>query len=162
MISNIEAVADRGAGCSITGLAGHEAENITIENVRISFPGGGSAEHAVREVPENEEKYPEFGMFGMLPAYALYCRHVRNLKLRNIETRFEGHDSRPALVCDHVQDLELSGSRFAVEEGVKAAVRFRDVRDAFIHGCRSKRRAAEWLEISGDKDSVVMQANNLG
>jgi polygalacturonase len=162
IISNIEAVASRNHGCSITGLAGHEAENITIENVRISFPGGGSAEHALRQVPENEEGYPEFKMFGILPAYGFYCRHVRNLKLRNIETRFEGRDARPALVCDDVQDLELSGSRFAVDEGVKAAVRFHNVRDAFVHGCRSKRSAAEWLEISGGKDSVAMQANNLG
>jgi polygalacturonase len=162
MISNIEAVASRGHGCSITGLAGHQAENITIENVRISFPGGGTTEDVSREVPENADKYPEFKMFGMLPAYGFYCRHVRNLKLRHIETRLEGRDARPALVCDDVQDLELSGSRFAVEDGVRAAVRFRDVRDAFVHGCRSKRRAAEWLEISGGKDSVAMQANNLG
>jgi polygalacturonase len=162
MISNIEAVAGRNEGCSVTGLAGHEAENITIENVRMRFPGGGTAEHTSREVPENPDRYPEFKMFGVLPAYGLYCRHVKNLKLRNIETSFDGHDARPGLVCDDVRDLELFGSRFAVEDGVKAAVRFRNVRDAFVHGCRSKLRASDWLEISGDKDSVALQANGLG
>lgn len=154
-ISNIEAVAGRNHGCSITGLAGHEAENITLDNVRMVFPGGGSAEDASREVPENADKYPEFKMFGVLPAYGLYCRHVKNLNLRNIETRVEGQDARPSLICDDVQDLELSGSRFDT-------VRFRDVRDAFVHGCRSKRKAADWLEISGEKDSVVLDANKLG
>lgn len=161
VISNIEAVASRNHGCSITGLAGHAAENITIENVRMTLPGGGTAGDASREVPENADRYPEFKMFGVLPANAFYCRHVKNLKLRNIETQVEGRDARPALVCDDVQDLELFGSRFAVDDAVKHAVRFRNVRDAFIHGCRSKRRAADWLEISGNKDSVVLEANNL-
>ncbi len=161
-ISNIEAVAGEEIGCSITGLAGREAENITLDNIHMVFPGGGRADYATRQVPEQEEQYPEYKMFGMLPAYALYCRHVRNLKLRNIETSFQGHDMRPALVCDDVWDLELAGSRFAVEDEVKPVVRLQNVRDGFIHGCRSKRKAAEWIEIIGEKESVTLEANKLG
>ncbi len=58
IISNIEAVATRNVGCSITGLADHQAENITIENVRISFPGGGTTADASRDVPENADRVP--------------------------------------------------------------------------------------------------------
>jgi hypothetical protein len=32
-------------------------------------------------VPELPADYPECDMFGWLPAYGLYCRHVKNLRL---------------------------------------------------------------------------------
>jgi len=161
-ISNVEAVAAARHGCSITGLPGHEAENVTLENVRIEFPGGGTADDAGRDIPENPAAYPEFKMFGVLPAYGFYCRHVKNLKLRNIETRLAAQDARPALVCDEVEDLELAGSRFAVAAGAKPALRFRNVREAFVHGCRSHLSAGQWLEITGSSETVRLDANQLG
>ncbi len=55
-------------------------------------------EVADEAVPENADKYPEHNMFGTLPAYAFYCRHARNLALRNIHTEFVSPEQRPAVV----------------------------------------------------------------
>lgn len=46
-------------------------------------------------------------MFGRLPAYGFFCRHVKNLYLSRVELALASPDSRPALVCDDVADLEL-------------------------------------------------------
>ena len=52
-------------------------------------------------------------MFGPRPAYGFYCRHVRNLMLSRVETRYDKPDARPAVVADDVQDLAFSRCAFA-------------------------------------------------
>ncbi len=113
VISNVQAVGANNTGCSITGLHGHPVEDVTLDNVRLSFAGGGTAADAQRKIEENPEKYPEYRMFGTLPAYGFYCRHARNLTFRNVETRFDAPEARPGLVTEDVQELRVIDSRFA-------------------------------------------------
>jgi polygalacturonase len=83
-ITNIQAVGASGLGCAIAGIPGHRIENVTIENIRIEFEGGGSQEDVRRPVPENVDKYPEHSMFGRLPAFGFYVRHARGVRFRNV------------------------------------------------------------------------------
>jgi len=109
IISNVTATGVDKTGCAIAGLRGHPVENITLENIRITFAGGGGPELVDRAVPEQEELYPEYTMFGALPAYGFYCRHVRNLRFENVFLDYEQPEHRPALVCDDVDGLRLDG-----------------------------------------------------
>jgi hypothetical protein len=104
-ITNIQAVGAGNRGCAIAGIPGHPIEDVTIENIRIEFEGGGSAEDAKRTVPENPDKYPEYSMFGRLPAYGFYVRHARGIRFRNLRLTTVKPDGRPALVQDDVEDL---------------------------------------------------------
>jgi polygalacturonase len=113
LISNVQAGGAGIVGCSITGLPGFPAENITLDNIRLSFMGGGTPDDAARRIEEYADKYPEFRMFGTLPAHGFYCRHARNLTFRNVETRFEPPEARPGLVTDDVQGLRVIDSSFA-------------------------------------------------
>ena len=72
-ISHVQADGANGIGCSITGLPEHPAEDISLEDVRLMFVGGGKDQDAQRDVPENPDRYPECSMLGSLPAYGLYC-----------------------------------------------------------------------------------------
>lgn len=100
---------------SITGLAGHQAENISLENIEIIYGGGASREKAfvsvdsLDKVPENAAGYPEFTMFAELPAWGLYVRHVKGLAVRNFRISLKAPDFRPALVFDDVEKLALEG-----------------------------------------------------
>lgn len=105
IISNVVATQVAGIGCSITGLPGHPVENVTLSNIRIMAAGGGTKEHVTRTIPELPEVYPESTMFGMLPAYGFYCRHVDGLTFENVVVRTSAPDARPALVCEDVSDL---------------------------------------------------------
>lgn len=113
VISNVQAVGANNTGCSITGLPGHPVEDVTLDNVRLSFAGGGTPVDAQRKIEENADKYPEYRMFGTLPAYGFYCRHARNLTFRNVETRFDAPEARPGLVTEDVEGLRVIDSRFA-------------------------------------------------
>jgi len=42
-----------------TGIPGHRVENVSLENIRITFPGNGPVEAVGREVPEDIVRYPE-------------------------------------------------------------------------------------------------------
>lgn len=92
---------------SITGIPGHPIENISLNNITIIHKGGGTKEQAAALVPERPKTYPNPDLYGTLPAYGLYCRHVDGLKLRNVRLGFFEPDMRPALICDDVKNLEL-------------------------------------------------------
>ncbi|TRX61895.1 glycoside hydrolase family 28 protein [Fulvivirga sp. M361] len=100
---------------SITGIEGHYVENVHLENITITHPGRASSGYAqvplyrLAGVPENASDYPEFHMFGELPAWGFYVRHVKGLTFKNVQLKLKEDDFRPALVFDDVHDLELDG-----------------------------------------------------
>jgi hypothetical protein len=132
-LSNITATdVDPRYSTLITGLPGHRIEDLTMTNIRIRYRGGLLLDHARQQpaemintffqrnspevlasredpyaVPENEKTYPEPCTFGILPAYGMYIRHVKNLVLDNVELGFEQQDTRPVFVLDDVQGAEF-------------------------------------------------------
>ena len=160
-ISNIEATGARRTGCAIAGLPGHAIENVTIENMRLAFEGGGTSRDAQRQVPENPERYPEYNMFGVLPAYALYCRHVKNLSLRNIQASFADREERPAMICEDVEALEIAGASLAGGSETQPSIRLARVKDAFIHGCRVPGATPAFMEVDSECAGVALVANEL-
>jgi polygalacturonase len=97
----------------IVGMAGHPVEGIRLEDVEIDYKGAEDKAVAyvgldsVGRVPERESDYPEFSMFGELPAWGLYVRHVNGLELRHVVLRREQGGFRPAMVFDDVQRLSI-------------------------------------------------------
>ncbi len=99
---------------SITGLPGHDVENVTLENIQITTAGGCQtpASGASRVVPENEKRYPEFSMYGELPSWGLYMRHVKNISLKNVQLKALEPDNRPACVFDDVNGATTNDINF--------------------------------------------------
>ena len=44
-------------------------------------------------------------MFGELPSWCLYLRHIRNIKLKDIQLKLVDEDFRPAIVDEDVEGL---------------------------------------------------------
>lgn len=125
-------------GCAIAGLPGHPIEQLELDRIRLEFVGGGRPADAQREAPEKETAYPEHNMFGRLPAYGFYCRHVRGLRLHDVQLGLASADARPGLVCHDVSDLEVRGWRGASQPAPTAEeILLRDTQDAWIHGNRT-------------------------
>ena len=122
-IKNVVAEGAGKVGCSITGLPGHPVENVTLEQVRLRFEGGGTAEDAARPIKEKAESYPKGDMFGTLPAYGFYCRHVSGLKMSQVEVSFADEDARPAMAAEDVEGLETERFQAQVKAGVEKLVR---------------------------------------
>ncbi len=162
VISNITARDADLTGCSITGLPGHPLRGVTLSNLRLSFPGGGTREDFLRPVEELEDQYPEAFMFGTLPAYAFYCRHVDGLRIENLDLELEGEDGRPALVFDDVENLELDGLSER-RPGASAAplLVLKDVRGAGLRACRPLSATPVFMLLQGAVREVSVIGNDL-
>ncbi len=107
-ISNVTAtVRYNNFGSILSGLPGKDIENVTLDNITIIYPGGGTEEMAERKVPENETGGPEPTMFGDMPSFGLYCRHIDGLTLSNIRLISKEKDLRPAVIFDDVKDPRI-------------------------------------------------------
>jgi hypothetical protein len=80
----------------LSGVPGHNIEDIKINDVYFEQIGTGSAALAALEPPLKENAYPEPNMFGDLPASGIFIRHVRNLEVSNMEIATAQADARPA------------------------------------------------------------------
>lgn len=103
---------------SITGIPGHSVENVTLENIEVRYPGRGNNGLAnlplsrLNSVPEKESAYPEFSMFGELPAWGFYVRHMDGLTLKNVKLSIDAPDYRPAIVFDDVRNVNIDSMYF--------------------------------------------------
>lgn len=95
---------------SITGIPGYRVQNIKLSNILVSYPGRGTkgmayiGSYRYKDVPEEIGSYPEFHMFGELPAWGLFVRHVDGLTLDNVKMSVREPDYRPVMVA--VEDVQ--------------------------------------------------------
>jgi polygalacturonase len=160
-IANVVAEATERIGCSIAGLPGHPIQNVTLSNIRLLLPGAGTAEEASREAPEKAEAYPECTMFGVLPAYGFFCRHVEGLTFDNVTVAWKNRDARPALVCDDVRNLTIHGFTAPASVEGPPFIRLRNASDALIHGCVAPPETVAFLRIEGASASIPCLSNDL-
>ena len=91
----------------ISGIPGHSIEDLRLSNIRVYSKGGGTKEQAALDPPEKEDTYPEPTMFGDLPAYGFFIRHVKELQMRDVEVSFLKEDLRPAFWLNDVTDIDF-------------------------------------------------------
>lgn len=162
LISKVVAVARDYTGCSITGIPGHRVENVILRDIRVHFPGGGGPAHVTRSIPENEAKYPEHTMFGVLPAYGLFLRHVRNLTLENVQLELDGADARPALVAWDAEGLVMDGVSAAAPTGNSPLLWFSSLSAARIRDCLAPEGVGVFLKLDGSRCAdIVLTENDL-
>jgi len=107
-ISNVVASnVDSRHGVLIAGIPGHPIEDVTLSDVRIAYQGGGTAADAGLEPEEKETDYPEPDMFGTIPAYGVYARHVNGLAARHVNFTIDKPDARPALRLEDVNGADI-------------------------------------------------------
>jgi hypothetical protein len=147
---------------SITGLPGHPVRNVMLKNVSITYGGIGESpkpDHILlkdlAKVPECAPNYPESKMFGVLPAWGLYCRHAENLVLDNVTLKVAGKDYRAAAVFDDIRNLKIN--RLGIlSSGKEPPLVLHDVRGAEI--LRSKGPAKDpsvpWIDQRGSTQGV--------
>jgi hypothetical protein len=112
----------------IVGIPGHSVENVTLENIEISYGGKANKDYAyistdsLSKVPENIAGYPEFSMFGEIPAYGLYVRHAANIILKNVKMKLDDSDFRPAIIFDDVRSVAIQGLSLPANTALPAII----------------------------------------
>ena len=119
----------------LSGIPGYSIEDVKLSNIFIETVGGAAAEAAQVQPPEFENKYPEPGMFGPMPASGFFLRHVRNLEMSHVEIANATPDARPAFHLTDVQRADF----FAITapRNADGAFALHDVKDLRIGWSRA-------------------------
>jgi hypothetical protein len=128
-------------------------ENISFDDIHITFPGGGTAEQAaVRDVPKAIGEYYAAGVF---PAYALYARQVRGLTLNNVRFEMAAPDLRPAIVFDHVSDASVNGLSVQGDKDAESVLRFIESQDVLLSATKLLKPAPIFLQVEGAANAGI-------
>ncbi len=145
---------------SVTGIPGYPVRRVVLDGLTLSMEGGNKDPRDL-DVPEHIAKYPEGNMFGQLPSYGFYGRHVEGLALTNIHTRWESEDLRPSLVFDDVKDLSVDGFRTDTVSGSSPVAWMNNVVDALLRGSRTS-AAKTFVRVSGkNSNAITVMGNDL-
>ena len=103
-------------------------EDVRLERIKVRFPGGGTPSVAnvpvttLAKIPEYAEHYPEFNMFGEMPAWALFVRHAKGISIKDCSFSTDATDYRPAIVADDVSGLTGVGLKISGADKSKTLV----------------------------------------
>jgi len=123
-------------GSIISGIPGHEIEDVRISGVVVQHQGGGTKENAALQPAEREDTYPEPGMFGTMPSHGFYVRHVKGIQFDNIDIRTDKDDQRPAFVLDQVEGADFFRIQTPHVAGAPTFA-LHKVSDFSVHFCNS-------------------------
>jgi hypothetical protein len=171
VIKNVKAKAAADAqlkpptGILITGVPGHYISNLTLENIEIELAGGGTVANSRHAVPEAIDQYPEVKTFGpLIPAYGIWARHVKGLKLKDISFKLAGNDQRPVFICEDGYDIVLDDWDIPATNGAQAIIRLESVQGAIIKDINAKGSADALVKVEGanSKDVRLSKAKAIG
>ncbi|HEY1240854.1 MAG TPA: glycosyl hydrolase family 28-related protein [Bryobacteraceae bacterium] len=92
----------------ISGIPGHDIEDLRLSRIRILYAGGGTKEQATIVPAESEKEYPEPYRFGTMPVYGFFIRHVNGIELNDVEAGFAKNDLRPAFLLQDVKHADFN------------------------------------------------------
>lgn len=131
-ISNVTATGADITGSSVTGLENAIIENVSLSNISLSGSGGAKADAMFRKLETLADHYPEATMFGPLPAYGLFIKHVKGIRLNNIICSFTSSDERPAIALENTGDFELKGLTMQSTANTNAAVYLKNTANGLV------------------------------
>ncbi len=113
----------------LSGWTNSPFENITFENVKITYLGGETNRYE-NLVPPNPKDYSPRSL-GPRPASAFYIRNGKGLTFKNVEFGFEKEDARTPLVISGVDDVTLDN--FKTQKSTTGdSLRMNDVKNLTI------------------------------
>jgi hypothetical protein len=124
--------ADPRFGSIISGIPGHDIEDVRLTNIRIYYKGGGTKQQAALSPPEEEKTYPEPRMFGEIPAYGFFIRHAKGIEFDNVQVNYINEDFRPPFILNSVAQAEFNNVKGQHASGVPTVV-MKDVDGFKVH-----------------------------
>jgi polygalacturonase len=119
----------------ISGIPGHDIKDVKLRDIRIYYQGGGTKEQAALDPAENEIKYPEPSMFGEIPCYGFFIRHVSGIEMNNVEVSYMKDDARPAFWMNDVKGADFTNLKAQHAAGTLIFV-LKDVTDFTTFRCK--------------------------
>lgn len=164
VMKNIQITDVRATGAiltsAITGLAGMPVRNVTLNNVHIDTIEPGQLAWTENVIKEGEAAYSGAAMFGRLPSYGFYVRHVEGLTMQNVTVDSLVKDPRPMLSCEDVQQLTLQNVSGTASDPSQPFLKLKDVQGASIQGNRAPQGTGVYARVSGPNSHNIQFSGN--
>jgi len=115
----VEGVSEKNSLIFISGLPGHDIEDIRFQNIFLETNGGDTGTEAAGErVPEFDLEYLKGWWAGIyrfdedrivLPTHGVYARHVQGLKLSDMTIRTRHPDDRASVYVEDGKNVDCTG-----------------------------------------------------
>jgi hypothetical protein len=138
----------------LNAVGGATLENITFDNVHLTFGGGGTAEEAARR--DLPDVAGEYFMLGPIPAYGLYARNARGVTLQNVRFQTSTPDLRPAIIFDKVEDAAINGLSVQGHPQAESVLRFISSKHALLTATRLLTPATTFLQLEGSANQNII------
>ncbi|NLP09976.1 hypothetical protein GX408_06210 [bacterium] len=93
--------------CLLSGLPGLPIRSVTLQEIEVVYRQAKERLEIQNPIPEQETDYPEFWMFGDVPAYGLWARHVEGLRVKDFAVTPRSVNQREKLILDDVVNAQL-------------------------------------------------------
>jgi hypothetical protein len=135
-------------------------ENISFDNIHLTFGGGGTSEDAARrDLPQIAGEY---FMLGPMPAYGFYARNSRGLTLQNVRFQVSASEMRPAVIFDHVDDVAVNGLSVQTNLAAESALRCINSKQILLTASRLLSPAAVFLQLEGaENENIKIDGGDL-
>jgi len=152
-VTSVENPGEKHSCITFNCVGGATMENVSLDNINLTFGGGGTTEDAARrDLPQIAGEY---FMLGPMPAYGLYARGVKGLTVQNLRLQYATPDLRPAVIFDHVTDASLNGLSVQAETSTESALRFIDSKDVLITAPRLLTATETFLQVEGAENQAI-------
>jgi len=146
------------AAASIESWAQAPIESVTLRDVKMEFTGGGSEADAKKQVRSpGVDARP-------LPAWGIYAKNVKQLRLEDVRLDLRQEDARPAVIAQDVGSLKLDGFKLPTAAGAAQPVVFNGVSELELRETPLEVVAAQCvdLKVNAMPFSVVATVVNQG
>ena len=158
-LSHISAFNAGSTGCSITGIDGHRVEGISLDDIHIEFAGGIEKQPKM-EVDELADQYPEATMWGTLPSYGFFIKHVNGVRLHGLTLGLKSEDVRPALVFSDVSDARVESLDALIAERAVGVMVLQKVNGLMTASSLVRGKAETLYLLAGDGNSRLSAMGN--
>jgi hypothetical protein len=152
---------DSRIGVGLAGQPGSRIENVQFNNIYMQFAGGGTKEHAEIVMEDLPGTYPEYRNWGITPAYAFNCRHVKDIQFNNVRFDYMKPEARPAIFFEDAEGIVLNHVEAKTDDRAKASIRCKDVTDMFIHSNKPQAVSAPFLSFEGRVSDITIMNNDF-
>ncbi|MFC2116724.1 hypothetical protein ACFLTU_09620, partial [Bacteroidota bacterium] len=101
-------------------------------------------------------------MFGILPSYGFYLRHVKNISLLDLDISLKSEDMRYAILADDVDGLVLSGIKADLSHDAEPFLKLNESGNVMIESIVSKSGTGTLITNNNNPNIKIRENSIMG
>ena len=143
-----------------------DIKNVQLNNIQVTFPGGGTKSEGVfRDMEDMDTKgekgvWTEHKKWGVMPAYGIYARHISRLEMKNVRLGYIEEDERTPVFIYESGEVDIQDMKAKTSSNAEAFITLRNSEDCRIYNSQPVNNTETFLCVEGAKSNNITLMNN--